>query len=132
MGLLLGLGLIGAAFGIDAMKQAPYDRAMRRLENEYGPFDKNTFNRCLDMKRAVEHCDRFENEDKPVVTWKEFKRVYDLYRENLIPFPYDSAVHDIAKLAAKKRGFNYIGYTINVVTTGPICDEKNIHRLGIV
>ena len=36
MGLLLGLGLLGAAFGIDAVKQAPFDRAYRRLENEWG------------------------------------------------------------------------------------------------
>jgi hypothetical protein len=33
MGLLLGLGLLGAAFGIDTVKQAPFDRAYRRLEN---------------------------------------------------------------------------------------------------
>lgn len=131
MGLFLGLGLLGAAFGIDAMKQAPYDRALRRLEREYGPFNKETFHRCLEMKSAVEHCRRFENEDKPIVSWKELNRTINLYKQNQISFPYDAAVHDIAKMAVMERGFDYIGYTINVVTTGQICDEKNIHKLGI-
>lgn len=36
MGLFLGLGLLGAAFAIDSAKQAPFDRAYRRLENEWG------------------------------------------------------------------------------------------------
>lgn len=53
MGLLLGLGLLGAAFGIDAVKQAPFDRAYRRLENEWGTCTSEENKRCNALEYAV-------------------------------------------------------------------------------
>lgn len=55
MGLLLGLGLLGAAFGIDAAKQAPFDRALRRLDNEWGTCTSEESRRCDALRYAVQN-----------------------------------------------------------------------------
>ena len=71
MGLLLGLGLLGAAFGIDAVKQAPFDRAYRRLENEWGTCTSEENKRCDALKYAVQNGLCFEDEKKPVIEWQK-------------------------------------------------------------
>lgn len=53
MGLFLGLGLLGAAFAIDGAKQAPFDRALRRLDNEWGTCTSEESRRCDALKYAV-------------------------------------------------------------------------------
>ena len=64
MGLFLGLGLLGAAFAIDGAKQAPFDRALRRLENQWGVPTAEENKRCNDLEYAVRNGLCFENEKK--------------------------------------------------------------------
>lgn len=128
MSLFAGLGLLGLAFAMDGAKSAPYNRAERKLDRKYGPDNP----RCFDLKWAVKYGDCFENEDKPIISRGELNRIVELYKKNKIPFPYNSAVHDVAKLAAKRRGFEYTGWPYNVQLIGPITDEENIIPLGIL
>lgn len=128
MSLFAGLGLLGLAFAMDGAKRAPYARADRKLDRKYGPYSS----RCTNLKWAVEDCKCFENEDKPIISEGELNRIVELYKKNKIPFPYNSAVHDVAKLAAKRRGFEYTCWLNNVQTIGPITDEENIIPLGIL
>lgn len=64
MGLFLGLGLLGAAFAIDGAKQAPFDRALRRLDNEWGTCTSEESRRCDALKYAVQNGLCFEDEKK--------------------------------------------------------------------
>lgn len=132
MGLLLGLGLIGAAFGIDAAKQAPFDRAYRRLEREWGVCTAEENKRCNDLEYAVKNGLRFENEKEPVITYDKLRDLQWKYKLAGISWPRESAIRDVCRLAARDRGFEYKGYLRNTLTFGYITDPKNIVRLGIV
>lgn len=132
MGLLLGLGLIGAAFGIDAAKQAPFDRAYRRLENQWGVCTAEENKRCNDLEYAVKNGLRFENEKKPVITYDKLRDLQWKYQLAGISWPRESAIRDVCRLAARDRGFEYKGYLRNTLTFGYITDPKNIVKLGIV
>ena len=132
MGLLLGLGLIGAAFAIDGAKQAPFDRAYHRLQNEWGVCTAEEGKRCDALEYAVKNGLRFENEKKPVITYDKLRDLQWKYQLAGISWPRESAIRDVCRLAARDRGFEYKGYLRNTLTFGYITDPKNIVKLGIV
>lgn len=132
MGLLLGLGLLGAAFAIDGVKQAPFDRAYRRLENEWGTCTSEESRRCDALKYAVQNGLCFEDEKKPVIEWQKLRDLQWKYQLAGISWPRESAIRDVCRLAARDRGFEYKGYLRNTLTFGYITDPKNIYKLGIV
>lgn len=132
MGLLLGLGLLGAAFGIDAAKQAPFDRALRRLDNEWGTCTSEESKRCDALEYAVKNGLRFENEKKPVIEWQKLRDIQWKYQLSKLSWPREAAIRDVCRLAALDRGFEYKGYLRNTWTSGYISDPENIHKLGII
>ena len=132
MGLLLGLGLIGAAFGIDAAKQAAFDRAYRRLENQWGVCTAEENQKCWDLEYAVKNGLPYRDEKKPVITYKQLSDLEWKYQLAGISWPRQSAIRDVCRLAARDRGFEYKGYLRNTLTFGYITDPKNICKLGIV
>lgn len=132
MGLLLGLGLLGAAFGIDAAKQAPFDRALRRLDNEWGTCTSEESRRCDALKYAVQNGLCFEDEKKPVIEWQKLRDIQWKYQLSKLSWPREAAIRDVCRLAALDRGFEYKGYLRNTWTSGYISDPENIHKLGII
>ena len=132
MGLFLGLGLLGAAFAIDGAKQAPFDRAYRRLQNEWGVCTAEEDKRCDALEDAVKNGLLFENEKKPVITWQELRDLQWKYQLAGISWPRESAIRDVCCVAAYEREFAYKGYLRNTITVGYITDPKNVMKLGII
>lgn len=132
MGLLLGLGLLGAAFAIDGVKQAPFDKAYRRLEKEWKVCTPEENKRCDALKYAVQNGLCFEDEEKPVIEWQKLRDLQWKYQLAGVSWPRESAIRDVCRLAAHDRGFEYKGYLRNTLTFGCITDPKNICKLGIV
>lgn len=132
MGLLMGLGLLGAAFAIDGAKQAPFDRAYRRLEREWGVCTAEENKRCDALEYAVKNGSRFENEKKPVITYDKLRDLQWKYQLAGISWPRESAIRDVCCVAAYEREFAYKGYLRNTMTFGYITDPKNIVKLGVI
>ena len=132
MGLLMGLGLLGAAFAIDGAKQAPFDRAYRRLEREWGVCTVEENKRCNALEYAVKNGLRFENEKEPVITYDKLRDLQWKYKLAGISWPRESAIRDVCCVAAYERGFAYKGYLRNTLTFGYITDPKNIVKLGVI
>lgn len=128
MGLFLGLGLLGAAFAMDGLSRAPYDRAIARLERKYGRGDP----RCDDLQFTVQRQRCFEKESDRVIGSIEYWKIMRMYGSSSLKYPYDAAVHDIAKLAAVQRNFEYTGYRLNVYIKDTVRDEDSICYLGII
>ena len=132
MGLFLGIGRLGAAFAIDGAKQAPFDRAYRRLQNEWGVCTAEEDKRCDALEYAVKNGLRFENEKKPVIIWQELRDLQWKYQLAGISWPRESAIRDVCCVAAYEREFGYKGYLRNTLTVGYITDPKNIVKLGVI
>ena len=132
MGLLLGLGLLGAAFGIDAIKQSPFDRANARLEREWGTCTAEENQKCWDLEYAVKNGLPYQNEKKPVITYKQLRDLERKYQLAGISWPRQSAIRDVCCVAAYEREFAYKGYLRNTITVGYITDPKNVMKLGII
>lgn len=132
MGLLMGLGLLGAAFGIDAIKQSPFDRANARLEREWGVCTAEESKRCDALEHAVKNGLRFENEKEPVITYDKLRDLAWKYKLAGVSWPRESAIRDVCCVAAYEREFAYKGYLRNTLTFGYITDPKNIVKLGVI
>ena len=104
MGLFLGLGLLGAAFAIDGAKQAPFDRALRRLDNEWGTCTSEESRRCDALKYAVQNGLCFEDEKKPVIEWQKLRDIQWKYQLSKLSWPREAAIRDVCRLAALERG----------------------------